>query len=602
MSNELRLHGHITPDVEYYATAAGRHSPQQHFFHMLDNDLRLFAPGNEILLSADGIRQSGTGGSFCTYMFGVEQPLSDLSKADVVNRLMLLGAGYDANGQLSISVHGSATQNYEDIFLKGHAIDNYFFFIEGLEGYTHSERQEELLRHLGKPLKRMANLCYMDDSQLAEALLSLLPPQCTVFLVRLSHVKNRHFQKEFQSLYYRDRNLSEQKLATLQELATNLGLDPYQQERIRIDVMYRHRDNYRIIDDYKKILIESFRQGSIDKQTHARLTRLKTLALRNEIPEALLTTLDDKLQTQSKPATFEPEYTAITRSIFQDLLQQKNFGNRDMIQLLFAKQHARKNYDHSFEQLLLEMGQLFDEQIRDGAPLALLEEFSYIITFFDRYDNTATSISRIAFMEHFNPAREQLLSLLESRTEFNKLVKGLFQKLFFDDILGSRYLGRYGKKKIDLLQRGMDEIAAGLSNVDHLEAELRVIDAEERLYLSVLQAAKEQIRTRYSRYESAAEQEDFLQELNSEMQRRDQISRPIDSSMFQTVIHDIKKEALYLRTLLPQIIADNDVDLRNDFLTNSGLDHFYIEELEREYFELNKLNSEQLKQLRSRAI
>ena len=37
----------------------------------------------------------------------------------------------------------------------------------------------------------------------------------------------------------------------------------------------------------------------------------------------------------------------------------------------------------------------------------------------------------------------------------------------------------------------------------------------------------------------------------------------------------------------------------NDFFANSGLDHFYIEELEREYFQINQLDAEQLQKLRT---
>lgn len=602
MSTELRLHGHITEDIEYYATAAGCRTAHQHFFHALDGDLRFFAPGNELILSPEGIRQTGTGGTFCEYMFGVDQPLSDLTKVGIVNRLMLLGAGYNQEGQLEIGSRTGGSQSYEDIFTQGHAVDNYFFFIDGLLGTTHRARQEEILRYLGKSLKRMDHLSRQDDSQLAESLLALLPQQSTIFLVRLSNVKNRHFQQEYQSLYYKDRSLSDQALATVDELASSLNLDPYQQERIRIDVMYRHRNNYRIIDDYKKLLIECFHLGDINKQQHARLTRLKTLALRNEIPEALLSTLDEKLQTRINTIAREPEYTAITRDILQDLMLHKGIGNRDMIQLLFAKQHARRNHDHSFEQLLLESGQLFDEQIREGAPLSLLEDFSYIITFFDRYDSTSTNISKIAFMEHFNPSEPLLRSLLESRQEFNNLVKGLFNKLFFDEIMNSRYLGNYGRKKVICLKKGLDEIAAGVSTPSRLEAELRVIDSEEKLYITVLKATKERIRTRYSRYNTVAEQQELLEELNSELLIRGKVNKRLDASLFHSVIHDIKKEALYLRSLLPEIIANNNFELRNDFLANSGLDHFYIEELERDYFAINQLDLNHLQQLRSKTI
>ena len=273
-----------------------------------------------------------------------------------------------------------------------------------------------------------------------------------------------------------------------------------------------------------------------------------------------------------------------------------------MIQLLFAKQQARRKHNHSFEQLLLETGQLFDEQIRDGAPLSLLEDFSYIITFFDRYDKTSTNISQIAFMESFRPAEDLLCSLLDSRQEFNKLGKGLFDELFFEDIMTSRYLGRFGRSKLICLKKGLEGIAAGVSTVQRLVAELKIIDTEEQLYNIVLRSIRGRISARYSHYNIPAEQDKLYHELNDELLLRDIITKPLDPALFQTVIYDIQKEMTYLRKLLPEIIANNDFALRNDFLTNSGLDLFYVEELEREYLKLNHLGSDYLQRLRSGMI
>ncbi|MCK5826328.1 MAG: TIGR04442 family protein [Desulfuromusa sp.] len=601
MNTELRLHGKINNSIEYFATAAGCRTAHHHFFQSTDHDFRFFAPGSELILGPTGLRLEGTGGTFCEYMFGVDQPISDLSKEGIVNRLILLGAGYNQAGDLEISQQNHIEQSYEEIFLQGHTVDNYFFFVSGLEGQTHRLRQEEILRYLGKALKRISNLNHQDDSQLAESLLAQLPEQATIYLLRLSDTKHRHFQKEFQTLYYRDRTSTtlNNTQTALQELADNLGIDSYQSERIRIDVMYKHRDNYRIIDNYKKVLVECYLQGDISHQQNARLTRLKTLALRNEIPSALLTTLDGKLKTQVNSIIYEPEYTAIARDILHDLLLRRGISRRDMIQLLFAKQHARRNHDHSFEKLLLETGQLFDEQIRDGAPISLLEDFSHIITFFDRYDSTATKISQIAFLGSYQPTEEILQSLLNSRQEFIKLTKGLFQKLFFEDITTDHYLGRFGRQKLVCLKKGLEEVAAGVSTVKRATAELKMIDNREKLYNIVHSHAKDHIRTRYSRYNTRSEQKELWNELNDELLRIGVINKALDSELFQTAIHDIKKEAVYLRQLLPEIIANNNIDLRNDFLANSGLDHFYIEELEREYFTLNQLEDEHLQQLRS---
>ena len=72
----------------------------------------------------------------------------------------------------------------------------------------------------------------------------------------------------------------------------------------------------------------------------------------------------------------------------------------------------------------------------------------------------------------------------------------------------------------------------------------------------------------------------------------------IPKNLFHDVVVNIKKEAVYIHNLLPEIIADRDVALREDFLENSGLDRFYVEELEREYFEHNGLDLEDLHTIR----
>ncbi|MCK4691065.1 MAG: TIGR04442 family protein [Desulfuromonadales bacterium] len=604
MNTELRLHGKINESIEYYATAAGSRAAHHHFYQVSEQGLRFFAPGNELLLDSQGLQQSGNGGSFCEYMFGVDQPLADLTKKGVINRLILLGAGYDEAGRLVIGKQNRSRQTYEQIFFEGHTIYNYFFFVDGLSTKTHRQQQEQILKYLGKTLKRMGHLNQQDDSQLTADLLAQLPEQCTLYLIRLINTRQRRYQQEFQRLYYQNRSIPDDNFDNLQELANDLGLDRYQQERIKIDVLYRHRDNYRIIDEYKKVLINCHWQGHVGRQQQARLTRLKTLSVRNKIPAALFLTLDEQLKTKPEKIANEPEYIRTTREILQGIFMageelETGINKQDMVQLLFVKLQAHRNRDHTFEQLLLETGKICDEQIRDGAPLSLLENFSYIITFFDRYDSTATHLSQLAFMESCRLTEDLLRSLLGNQQAFNELEDGLFSRLFFDEILENGYLGRFGRRKLLLLQQRLREITAGSFSLQDLTNEMKRLDAEERLYNTVLKSAKERIRNRYSRYNTQSEQQELFSELNDELLVRGIISDLLDPALFRKVVHDIKKEAIYLHNLLPDIISNQDRALRDDFLCNSGLDRFYVEELEREYFTLNKMDLDHLQQLRT---
>jgi uncharacterized protein (TIGR04442 family) len=353
MNTELRLHGSLGNDIEYFATAAGCRTAHHHFYQLDADQLRLFSPGNELVISESGICQIGNGGAFCEYMFGVEQPFADLTKAGILNRLILLGISYDPSGRLRLSGNQRIKMSYEQIFFAGHAVYNHFFFIAGLPSSEKRQQQQQILYKLGKTLKRMQQLNQRDDSKLTAELLAELPKGCTLFLLRLINTRNRRYQEEFQRLYYRHRSIPEPDYLALQAIAEKLNIDRYQQERIRIDVMYRHRDNYRIIDEYKKVLIDCHQTGRIDRQQHARLTRLKTLSVRNKIPPALFQTLDERLKTVPDNSAVEPKYIAATRQILQGLFigdgdPDSGTDKQDMIQLLLAKQQAHSNRDHSF--------------------------------------------------------------------------------------------------------------------------------------------------------------------------------------------------------------------------------------------------------------
>ena len=82
------------------------------------------------------------------------------------------------------------------------------------------------------------------------------------------------------------------------------------------------------------------------------------------------------------------------------------------------------------------------------------------------------------------------------------------------------------------------------------------------------------------------------------MRTKKRIHGEVADHLFDEIIFTIKKEAMYLHSLLPTVIAERDVGLREDFLENSGLDRFFVEELEREFYERNGLDMDELYQIR----
>jgi uncharacterized protein (TIGR04442 family) len=136
------------------------------------------------------------------------------------------------------------------------------------------------------------------------------------------------------------------------------------------------------------------------------------------------------------------------------------------------------------------------------------------------------------------------------------------------------------------------------SSIEELQLELAGIDQEERIAIVLLEHVRDRIRNFYSKFITKADQDALRREVTEELKTKKQITIEIPDRLFNETIFTIKKEAMYLQALLPQIVSEHNVGLREDFLENSGLDRFYVEELEHEYYEKNGLNREELYQIR----
>jgi len=610
MPNDIRLHGTTENHIEYFAFLAGANVCERYAFNIgSENDavLRVFSTGNEFVIGEEGVSYRGNGGVFCEYMFGIDQPLADLAKSDVLNRLAMYGAYYeDSSATLQFTDLTEGTQSYERIFFDGNAVCNYFFFVNSAKiAGPLKKQQKEILKLLGKAVKRSPSIGAEDDNAIIEQISALLKdPQAQLFLFKLINKKHQAYMDLFRSLYHRNKKISDEDFAQLTSIAEKYHIDHYQQERIRVDVMYKHPANKGIVDEYKNLLVACTGKGEINKLEIARLTRLKTLSVRNKIPDALFYPLDEMLNKDTRIVDLEEHsYLSETRQILEGLfLSERQIENtidrEDMIKLLSAKKQAAENRDYTFEEILLDTSKACDEKIHDGADAALLEGFSFIITFFDRYDSTSSIINKLAFMENVRISEEMIRSLLGNKKEFDSLRHDLFEELFITGLFANQYLGNYGRKKVKALLRGLRLIEENRLTTSALLGELKGIDREECLFLLIRDHVRERVRNLYSRYTTKVNQDTLKHEVREELRHKKLLTEDIPDSLFREVILTIKKEAVYLQTILPQIIAEKNVSLREDFLENSGLDRFYIEELEREYCELNCLDMEDLSEIR----
>jgi uncharacterized protein (TIGR04442 family) len=118
------------------------------------------------------------------------------------------------------------------------------------------------------------------------------------------------------------------------------------------------------------------------------------------------------------------------------------------------------------------------------------------------------------------------------------------------------------------------------------------------MYTDIHRYIKDRFKSIYAELNSKEDQEIIIQDLNREIQSRGIVQGPVPHSVFEEIILDIRKESFYLNNLLPHIIVSRDHRVREDFLTNSGLDRFYVEELEKDYFDMNKIEQNILEEIR----
>lgn len=609
MHKDIRLHGQACEGIEYYVMVVGTDAYQRYFFNIVqeDDQLRIFSPGNEFIINSKGISHLGNGGYFCEYMFGVDQPTTDLAKPEIINRLVMYGAQLDeASGTVRFGDHSSGNESFDTIFFDGNAVCNYFFFVHSpLLSRTLKHQQEELVRQIGKAIKRSTAIGEERDDILIKEIFPLFNDTATqLFIIKLINCRHSEYRNLFRQLYFQNKKISDEDFNRLITLAASHQINRYQQERIRIDVMYRHPANKRIVDEYRNILLSCNERGIISNLDNARLTRLKTLSVRNKLPGALFYTLDEMLKKgRNMTIMDELDYLSETRQILEGIfLREKQIESRidreDMLKLIRAKKCAMESRDHSFDQLMLDASKACDEKIRDGADPGLLDGFSYVITYLDRFDSVANLISNLAFMENVRINDEMLRGLLEHKAAFDNLQDNCFRQLFIRDLFENAYLGRFGRRKVQALMEGLEEIEACTSSIEALSRRLLEIDNEERISLALLEHVRDRIRNFYSRFSSKADQQALRREVTEELKTRRRIETDIPDHLFNETIFTIKKEAMYLHTLLPAIISECNVGLREDFLENSGLDRFYVEELEREYYEKNGLDLEGLYQIR----
>ena len=186
-------------------------------------------------------------------------------------------------------------------------------------------------------------------------------------------------------------------------------------------------------------------------------------------------------------------------------------------------------------------------------------------------------------MDDVELSLEQVRSLIGNMQVFEGLQRGLFQALFINPIVTNDYALSYGKKKLYALTLGLISIQNNEASLADVTQSISAINRSERAYVAVYELARRRMSNFYLELNTPEGRETFRREIKAEMA---DLQHEITESLLDEVITKIRLEAFYINQLLPRIIEQQDARLRNDFLSNSGLDRFQIEELESEYFEM----------------
>jgi uncharacterized protein (TIGR04442 family) len=306
--------------------------------------------------------------------------------------------------------------------------------------------------------------------------------------------------------------------------------------------------------------------------------------------------MDEAPSKQGVPV--EPKYFKEARFLlevmfayFKDHPEEGRVDERDTVKLIRAKHEAFRDGYMGFDQMLLDIVRELDETTRDleargvagdeeGHP-GFFEQFRIVVRCFERYDHARGLIGMMAFTENMELTEPMLRSFLKIKQEFDRLAPDLFNELFVDDLMASENVSYYGKKKLRALAGGLED-AFDRHSIERLLGLVKAVAEEERLYRKSYRLLKKSLRKKFSSYLDIITDVEDLKPYITRVLRANGVDR-VPDHLLEKILLDLRKEFFYVHNILPVIKGGLGLELREDFMRNSGLDRAYIEEVENEY-------------------
>jgi uncharacterized protein (TIGR04442 family) len=155
-------------------------------------------------------------------------------KKEISNRLIMFGAFLDDNEKVIFTNDTEGGESFYHLFLQGHAVKNYYFFVSSDYSGDSKKRQKHILRAVGKFLKRTSLTAENMDTELLNSFLSKLKEKnSTIFIFKLIHNGNQKFYRTFTNLYSEKRLPSHSEELHIEDIVARYDIDRYQQERMK---------------------------------------------------------------------------------------------------------------------------------------------------------------------------------------------------------------------------------------------------------------------------------------------------------------------------------------------------------------------------------
>jgi uncharacterized protein (TIGR04442 family) len=370
--------------------------------------------------------------------------------------------------------------------------------------------------------------------------------------------------------------------------------------------MFRNNENRDVVAEYRSVLVEIWKRNEVLFDDSARISRLRTLALRKGIPANLLDSLDEKLIGDKEVLrTEEPEYLVEARGVLETIfLRTRQVGvhleKEDLIRLLKTKLTALDKRDSAFDRILIEVGKECDEISTEAGDLSIIEEFGNIVTYFDRFDAVYHMVNGLAFHEEEKLPEDRLRSLLTNKKVFDGIQENLFYDLFIVPIMENPYLPIFGKRKVETLSNGLDNIVTGDLSLQDLVISIENLVREEKEY-RIVKAAMDRWLKKFGRsLRGVNEEQTFIKDVKKMLTSRDLVRAGAPDAFFRKALDDLKMERMYVSTVLPRAIKGKDARIREEFIRTSGLEMMRVEELEREFQLQYRIENGVLEQIRNK--